>query len=190
MGNMQPMPEQLETRTVLSPRTGTRICVLIALVFAVAAVYFYFVPVTGVRTTTGSVFGCGTAAKPSTGSFAEGVCWRATDVYKYRAFACGAVAVLILVVGGLFFGVDRRQETRQAARQEDRRDDRPRWAGSTDEGQSAHRRLADDRDDDADHSDTGDRSPGDIDPETRTGSTARHFEADADRERWTRRRDR
>lgn len=120
------MPEDLETRTVMTPRTGTKICILIGLAFIVAAVYFYFVPVTTVRTSTGSVFGCGTAANPSNSTFAKGTCARVTDVEKYRAFASLAIALLTIVLGAVMFGVDRRTESRPARRTDGYADDRPR----------------------------------------------------------------
>lgn len=126
MGNIPLMPEDLETRTVMTPRTGTKICILIGLAFIVAAVYFYFVPVTTVRTTTGSVFGCGTAANPANSTFAHGTCSRVTDVEKYRAIASAAIAVLTIVLGAVMFGVDRRTETRPARRTDGYADDRPR----------------------------------------------------------------
>ncbi|NNG41196.1 hypothetical protein HJ588_18200 [Flexivirga sp. ID2601S] len=136
------MAEEFETRTVLSLRTGTKICVLIALGLLVGAVYFYFVPITGVRTNTGSVFGCGSASSPATGGFAEGACGKVADVYKYRAIACIVLALLTAVVGGLLFGADRRQETRAVRTDVDRRHD------DDESGRDRHR--ADDRADLAD----------------------------------------
>lgn len=108
------MPDDLETRTVMTPRTGTKICILIGLAFIIAAVYFYFVPVTGVRTDSGSVFGCGTAADPANSTFAKGTCYRVTDVEKYRAIASAAIGLMTIVLGAVMFGVDRRTETRRA----------------------------------------------------------------------------
>lgn len=102
------MLDEVETRTVLALRTGTKICALIAVAFIAVAVYFYFIPETSVRSTSGAVFGCGTAAHPTSGPFAEGVCWRITDVNKYRAIAAAAVGVLTLSIGAALFGVDRR----------------------------------------------------------------------------------
>lgn len=131
------MPEDIETRTVLNPRTGTKICILIGLAFIVAAVYFYFVPVTDVRTTSGSIFGCGTAAHPADNTFAKGICWRITDVEKYRAIACMVIGVLTIVLGSVMFGVDRRTETRRTRRHLDDYEDRaagedPDWDRQTD----------------------------------------------------------
>lgn len=111
MSNIRAMPEDLETRTVLTPRTGTKICILIGLAFIILAAYFYFVPVTDVHANSGSIFGCGTAAQPPTSTFAQNTCGRSTDVEKYRAFASGGIGVLTIVLGTVMFGVDRRTET-------------------------------------------------------------------------------
>lgn len=111
-GNMRRMPNDPQTRTVVTFTLGTKICLLIALLFVVASVYFYFVPITSVRTATGAVFGCGSAASPSTGNFADGTCSRIAESYKYRALAWLAGALVMAVVGLLFFGVDRRTEAR------------------------------------------------------------------------------
>lgn len=140
------MPEDLETRTVMTPRTGTKICILIGLAFLVAAVYFYFVPVTGVRTDSGSVFGCGTAANPASSTFAKGTCYRVTDVEKYRALASAAIGILTIVLGAVMFGVDRRTETRRARHTEAYADDRPRSADRRWDDEPRDRRQ-DDRED-------------------------------------------
>ncbi|WP_265446781.1 hypothetical protein [Flexivirga meconopsidis] len=144
------MAEEFETRTVLSLRTGTKICVLIALGFVVAAVYFYFVPVTSVRTQSGSVFGCGSASSPMTGGFAEGACGKITDVYKYRAIACIVLALLTAIVGGLLFGADRRQETRAVRTDVDRHDDRHDEGDRDRDGERSDSRATGDRDQDDD----------------------------------------
>ncbi|GGB33489.1 hypothetical protein GCM10011492_25130 [Flexivirga endophytica] len=156
MSNIRAMPEDLETRTVMTPRTGTKICILVGLAFIVAAVYFYFVPATSVHTDSGSVFGCGTAANPSNSTFAKGTCWRVTDVEKYRAIAAAAIGILTIVLGAVMFGVDRRTETRRA-RHEGYADDRPRSADRDDRGwdDEPRRRQDDDRPDRVEHADDG-----------------------------------
>lgn len=164
MSNMPLMPEDLETRTVMTPRTGTKICILIGLAFIVAAVYFYFVPVTGVRASSGSVFGCGTAAHPADSTFAKGTCWRVTDVEKYRAFACLAIGVLTLVLGAVMFGVDRRTETRRSRHTDGYADDRPRTGdedrrGRDEESRGAHESWGTREDDQR-----GRREDDDVDP--------------------------
>lgn len=133
MSNIRAM-DDVETRTVLSLRTGTKICVLVGLAFIALAVYFFVVPVTSVRTTSGSVFGCGTALDPAHGSFANGVCGRVADANRYRAFLTLAIGLVTIIVGALMFGFDRREEQRQIPRdhhldadEDDRRRD-PDWA--------------------------------------------------------------
>lgn len=108
--------DDVETRTVLTLRTGTKICVLVGLAFIVLAIYFFVVPITSVRTTTGAVFGCGTAMSPSHGSFADGVCWRIADANRYRAIAALAIGLVTIIAGGVMFGVDRREEQRRVPR--------------------------------------------------------------------------
>ncbi|WP_446663480.1 hypothetical protein [Flexivirga sp. B27] len=167
------MPEDLETRTVMTPRTGTKICILIGLAFIVAAAYFYFVPVTGVRASTGSVFGCGTAANPADSTFAKGTCWRITDVEKYRAFACVAIGVITIVLGAVMFGVDRRTESRPARHTDGYADDRRRW-----DDEPRRRRAHDDRDE---LDDRGDRP--DYDDRDRDGRGDREEPARPDTDR-------
>jgi Na+/proline symporter len=108
--------DDVETRTVMSLRTGTKICVLIGLAFIVLAVYFFVVPITSVRTTSGAVFGCGSAMSPAHGSFADGVCWRIADANRYRAYAALAIGIVTIIAGVLLFGVDRREEQRRLPR--------------------------------------------------------------------------
>ena len=157
MSNIRRMPEDLETRTVLTPRTGTKICILIGLALIIAAVYFYFVPVTSVRTTSGSVFGCGSAAHPASSTFAHNTCWRATDVEKYRAFAAGALAIVTIIIGAVMFGVDRRTETGRPRHTMDSYDDEPRNRRDDRRAHDDHERDNRDRDDRQDNRDRDDR---------------------------------
>lgn len=173
MSNIRAM-DDVETRVVLTLRTGTKICVLIGLAFIVLCVYFLFVPVTDVRTSAGGVFGCGTALSPAGGSFAHGVCGDVTDMNRYRAFAALAVGVITIIAGGAMFGVNRREEQRKIARDHHEireadvdhgRLDRD-WAGGGyrryddgDDERSSRRRETDDRRDE--HSGRHPSAPGD-----------------------------
>ncbi|RNI17290.1 hypothetical protein [Flexivirga caeni] len=114
--------DDVETRTVMTLRTGSKICVLIGLALLVLCVYFLFVPVTSVRTSSGGVFGCGTALSPAGGSFAHGVCGDVTQENRYRAFASLAICLITVVAGVLMFGVDRREEHRAIPRSQRDRD--------------------------------------------------------------------
>lgn len=94
------------TRSAISLRTGTKVCILLALAALAAAVYFYFVPMT-VRTQTGGVFSCGSASSPPTEDFQRNVCENLTDISLFRAYLFLALALISAVVGTLLFGVDR-----------------------------------------------------------------------------------
>lgn len=96
----------------MSLRVGTKVCILLALAALAAAVYFYFVPVT-LRTQTGGVFVCGSAASPPTEDFPRSVCQNLTDVYLYRSYLFVAVALVVGVLGAVMFGVDRTQVERR-----------------------------------------------------------------------------
>lgn len=152
MSNIRAM-DDVETRTVMTLRTGSKICVLVGLAFIVLSVYFLFVPITGVRTSSGGVFGCGTALSPAGGSFAHGVCGDVAAADRYRAYAALAVGLVTIVAGVLMFGVDRREEQRRLPRDHrdlesddassQRRDQD--WHG--DEPRTRRDRLAAERDD-------------------------------------------
>lgn len=113
-----------ETRTLIHLRTGSKICVMVALCLIAVAVYFYFVPVS-VMKDSGGVFQCGSAAEPPTSTFNKNVCAGITDVNLYRTFLFAAMAVVTAALGCWFFGVDRTVEERQP-RSTDDADDAPR----------------------------------------------------------------
>ncbi len=100
-----------ETRTLIHLRTGSKVCVLVAICLVAAAVYFYFVPVS-VRTSSGGVFECGSAIHPPTSNFQQNVCSGITHVNLYRAILFAAMGVLVAALGCWFFGVDRTIEER------------------------------------------------------------------------------
>ena len=74
-GTLRRMSESArkETRTVTSPATGSKVCLIIAAVLLVAAGYFYWVPVSRI-TSTGAAFGCRSAANPPTDIFPKVTC--------------------------------------------------------------------------------------------------------------------
>lgn len=94
------------TRSAISLRTGTKVCILLALAALAVAVYFYLVPMT-VRTQTGGVFSCGSASSPPTDDFQRNVCANLTDISLFRTYLFIALALISAIVGTLFFGVDR-----------------------------------------------------------------------------------
>lgn len=142
-----------ETRTLIHLRTGSKVCVLVAVCLVAAAVYFYVVPVS-VRTTSGGVFECGSALHPPTSNFQQNVCSDITHVNLYRAILFAAMGVLVAALGSWFFGVDRTIEERvdrfpddDGPVREERRGGTRRAAERRDRGS---RRSEDDRDDDVD----------------------------------------
>lgn len=94
------------SRSAISLRTGTKVCILLALAALAVAVYFYLVPMT-VRTQTGAVFSCGSASSPPNEDFQRNVCANITDISLFRTYLFVALAVISAVVGTVLFGVDR-----------------------------------------------------------------------------------
>ena len=96
-------------RVVTSPSTGTKLCLLIAVVIAVGAVYFLLAPVQ-VNSQSGRTFDCGSVMSGPSSAFAKGICGKANDLAGYRAAALGVAALIIGVGGFLVFGFERREE--------------------------------------------------------------------------------
>ncbi|AKU16770.1 hypothetical protein [Luteipulveratus mongoliensis] len=147
------MPEDHDSRTLISPRTGTKVCLLVALPFLLAAAYFFFVPIT-LRGSTGSTFNCDSAASAPTGSFQKGTCGDLNTINRYRAIALGATGLLIGGLGSAMFGVERRQELRPRRDHEDE-DERPRRDRDEERDRPRRRR---DEEEDQDDSRSRDRS--------------------------------
>jgi hypothetical protein len=103
------MTDHHEEHTDLNLRVPTRIGLIVAAVLLVAAAYFYWVPV-NLATQQGAAFGCGSAANPPADQFQKSVCLNTTDIYKYRAMAFAAAAILVGGLSYIFFGADK--ETR------------------------------------------------------------------------------
>lgn len=103
--------EPVEYRTVVRLSIGSRVTLLIASVFVVAAAYMFWVPLS-VPNATGGPFGCQSAANPPADPFPKSVCGGINKEYRYRATALLASAILVGGGGYLFFGAERRRETR------------------------------------------------------------------------------
>ncbi|PWJ25282.1 hypothetical protein ATK17_1397 [Branchiibius hedensis] len=101
------------TRTAVSLRTGSKVCILLALAALAVAVYFYAVPMS-VRTQTGAVFSCGSASSPPDQEFQRNVCANLTDIGLFRAYLFVALALISAVVGVLLFGIERRAVPRRS----------------------------------------------------------------------------
>ena len=82
---------------------------MVGLLFAVVAGYLYFVPIQ-FDTKDGGPFKCGSAAQPVTDTFAHNVCGDRNTINRDRAFAFGAMAVVIALGGAVAFGTRHREE--------------------------------------------------------------------------------
>ena len=100
-----------DTRTVLGLTAGSKICLLVAIPFLVAAAYFLWVPIS-IPGTDGR-FGCGSAFSPPSDDFPKNVCGSVNHVYQVRAGSLLAVSLLVAAAGVFFFGVTRRVEQRK-----------------------------------------------------------------------------
>lgn len=100
-----------QQRTVVRLSVGFRVTLLIASVFVVAAAYMYWVPLS-VPSSQGGPFGCASAASPPTDPFPKAICGGINKEYRYRTWALLASALLVGGGGYLFFGAERRKETR------------------------------------------------------------------------------
>lgn len=125
-----------ETRTVISPRAGTKICWLIAIPLLAAAAYFFWSPITLQSPDTGAIFNCGSAASPPSEGFQRGTCGDLSTVNSMRAMFLGGTGLLLAILGTALFGMNRRQETREVAAldEEPRRSESAESAGSTTTG--------------------------------------------------------
>ncbi|MDF8264095.1 hypothetical protein [Luteipulveratus flavus] len=111
-----------ESRTVLSPRTGTKVSLLIGLALLGVAAYWYFVPVTFLGS-NGQFFDCGSASSPPTETFPKNICRDLPDVYRMRAIFSGLIALAVAAIGTALFGFDRRNEVRSVSASRDRLED-------------------------------------------------------------------
>lgn len=102
--------EAPETRETLSPSVGAKLCLMVAVLFAIAAGYFLLSPVQ-VTTSSGQAFGCGTALDGPKTQFAVGICGSANTAAKDKAIAIGLGAAVVGVGGLLVFGPSRRTHT-------------------------------------------------------------------------------
>lgn len=96
-------------RVVTTPSTGAKLCLMIAVVVVVGAVYFLLAPVQ-VNSQSGRTFDCGSVMSGPSSAFAKGICGKANDLAGYRAAALGVGALIIGVGGFLVFGFERREE--------------------------------------------------------------------------------
>jgi nicotinamide riboside transporter PnuC len=103
--------QEPESRTVASPTTGSRLCLLVAALTLLLAVYWLVAPIT-IHTTTGRLFDCGNAITGPKSDFARGLCGQAPRGERAKAIAAAVVALGIAVGGLAMFGFTRRQQPR------------------------------------------------------------------------------
>lgn len=97
------------TRTVVSPSTGARIGLMVALVLLIGAGYLLWSPIQ-LYPAEGFPTKCGMAAAPPSDELGRAICG---DIHLIRQWQAGALAVAALVIaaGSLYaFGVKRREE--------------------------------------------------------------------------------
>ena len=81
--------------------TGAKIAILAAVPFILLGVYYLIVPITELRTTSGAVFGCGSAIATPNDDFKSNICGPINTAYLYRGLI--SVAVGAVIAGGGFF---------------------------------------------------------------------------------------
>lgn len=105
-----------ETRTLMSPRTGTKVSILIGLVLLTLAAYWYWTPLS-FPATNGQIFGCGSAASPPTDAFPKNVCRTLPEEFQKRALFTAIAGLLVALLGSALFGFERRTESRVSRRE-------------------------------------------------------------------------
>ena len=92
-----------DTRVVRTLTTGSKICVLLAIPFLIAAAYFYFAPIVVQIDGTGLV-SCGSRFNPPDDAFDLSRCVGVHSLYGARSGASLAIGLLIAAVGVGLFG--------------------------------------------------------------------------------------
>lgn len=101
-----------DTRVVRTLTTGSKICLLLAIPFLVAAAYFYFTPIV-VPLDASGLFTCGSRFNPPTDAYDLSRCEGVQGVYGARSGASLAAAVLLAAVGVGLFGFGTRVDERE-----------------------------------------------------------------------------
>ncbi len=99
------------SRMVRTLTTGSKVCLLLAIPFLVAAAYFYFTPIV-VQLGGTSLFSCGSRFNPPTDAFDLSQCTDVYAVYGARSGSCLAVGLMIAAVGVGLFGFSTRADER------------------------------------------------------------------------------
>lgn len=96
------------TRVVRTLTTGSKVCLLVAIPFLIAAAYFYYAP-TMVQTANGPL-ACQSTFDPPTDEFVLGQCAGINDVFGARSGMCLAIGLLVAALGIGLFGFGERVE--------------------------------------------------------------------------------
>lgn len=83
--------------------TGAKIAILAAVPFILLGVYFLIAPITELRTTTGAVFGCGSAIGSPDDKFKSNICGQINTMYMYRGLLSIAAGIVIAGAGYVLF---------------------------------------------------------------------------------------
>jgi hypothetical protein len=100
-----------DTRVVRTLTSGSKVCLLLAIPFLVAAAYFYFTPIV-VQIGGTSLFSCGSRFNPPADAFDLSKCTDIYAVYGARSGSFLAVGLLIAAGGVGLFGFGTRADVR------------------------------------------------------------------------------
>jgi hypothetical protein len=100
-----------DTRVVRTLTTGSKVCLLLAIPFLVAAAYFYFTPIV-VQIGGSTLFSCGSRFNPPADAFDLSKCTDIYAVYGARSGSFLVIGLLIAALGVGLFGFDTRADER------------------------------------------------------------------------------
>ena len=112
MSTLGPYGPPSSPRPLVLLAPAAKVCLLLAALLVLLAVYFLFVPL-HVDSSTGPPFECSRAVTPPTAQFATNSCGRINEVYQMRAGGSFLAALFVGGGGMLFFGVNRRRIERK-----------------------------------------------------------------------------
>lgn len=105
MSSMSAMVTDTTPAAATALRIARGLGFLLAALFLIAALYYWFVPAT-IPSKEG-VFGCGTAASPPTDGFAKGACQGTAKIHAFRSYALLGAALVTALGSFLLFRGER-----------------------------------------------------------------------------------